>query len=369
MQFGFNLSDKNSCTDCCCCCDRFTLADLLSDQFLSQAGETGGGSRPFVIEWTPPRSVDEDGNPVREEEPCDGPGANDPPPARNEFVKCNDLPDPLSNPCCKEARLQKAPIVRGKCVWFTAPGGVLTENCVVTEQGPCSNIANGAAFTAGVGCAGEEIPPEEQPTSYEWACPAGEWRNWTSCLRFLCRCVRSDGSVVCSKEYGGPTVNELDLTELFLDHFGPEPEPGCYIYEAQFFGWQRRGATYGIPESWPGPGETPDPSCAGIDPGYVVNEFCNFISRDDAYCLFRGKIGENCGRYPRGACCETCSCSRTYESDCAGTWYENTTCEGAPCQFPSGSCCQGDGSCTVTVACDCSGTWTEDGVCDPNPCP
>lgn len=354
MQFGFNFSDVNSCTDCCCCCDRFTLEDLLDEQFLSQAGETGGEFRPFVIEWTPPRSVNVGGNPIREREPCDGPGLELPPPPHNEFVRCNSLESPESNPCCKYARFQPR---RGSCT----TGGVCVDDFLGRD---CIGD-----FVANVKC--DETAVTYPPESWEWACRAGEWHYDDACLRFLCRCVRSDGSVVCSKEYGGPTANELDLTELFLDHFGPEPGPGCYIYEAQFFGWRRVYSTYGIPSSWSVPGGRPDPACDEIrsDPQYDVNDSCSAISsKDDAYCLFRGKIGENCGRYPRGACCGTCSCSRTYESDCAGTWYENTTCEDAPCQFPSGSCCQSDGSCTVTVACECSGTWTEGGVCNPNPC-
>lgn len=366
MQFGFNFSDKNSCTNCCCCCERFELRDLLNRQFLSQDGETGGSFRPFVIEWTPPRSVDSEGKPIRESEPCDGEGAGDSPPPRNEFVVCNDTDG--SNPCCPFSRRQPT---RGTC----------TENGVCTDGAYARDCQGfGQQFEANVDCEGN--PVEFEPVSREWACPAGEWTSVTACLRFLCRCVRSDGSVVCSKEYGGPTVNELDLTELFIGHFGPEPEPGCYIYEAQFFGWRRPGADYGNsagPDAGWIPSGVPDPSCDNIASPDQVNEQCTFVSRDNAYCLFRGKIGENCGQYPRGACCDefdTCLCSRTYEADCPGVWYENTTCEDQPCgEQPLGACCYEDGSCAIKKSCDCDGSsnppgesWLEGFVCEPNPC-
>lgn len=80
---------------------------------------------------------------------------------------------------------------------------------------------------------------EIEPGVFEWTC-SGRWEIMPACLRWLCRCVDSEGDVVCSQTYGGPTTNNRDLTELFLDAFGAETEPGCYVYTVEFFAWRRK---------------------------------------------------------------------------------------------------------------------------------
>lgn len=80
---------------------------------------------------------------------------------------------------------------------------------------------------------------ETSPGVYEWTCSGG-WEIRPACLRWLCRCVDGEGNVRCSQTYGGPTVNDADLTELALNKFGAEATAGCYVYTFEFFGWRKK---------------------------------------------------------------------------------------------------------------------------------
>ncbi|MGD8451209.1 MAG: hypothetical protein PVJ57_05270 [Phycisphaerae bacterium] len=75
---------------------------------------------------------------------------------------------------------------------------------------------------------------------------------------------------------------------------------------------------------------------------------------------------------PYGACCMGEVCLETIEADCAGDWYENTSCDGNPCDtIPQGACCL-PYECSVMTAADCAGAGGEylgDGTnCDYCPC-
>lgn len=82
---------------------------------------------------------------------------------------------------------------------------------------------------------------EISPGVYEWTCG---WRLVPACLRWLCRCVDDVGNVLCSDTYGGPTENGISLTDLALEHFGPEDEAGCYVYTVEFFGWRSKSSPW-----------------------------------------------------------------------------------------------------------------------------
>jgi hypothetical protein len=87
----------------------------------------------------------------------------------------------------------------------------------------------------------------------------GEWLlRKPACLRWLCRCVEIDEnediSVIQQHEYGGPTVNNLDLWEdVVLPRWGEETESGTFLYIVIFLGLFRRLRSVGVP-----PASAPD---------------------------------------------------------------------------------------------------------------
>lgn len=106
---------------------------------------------------------------------------------------------------------------------------------------------------------------EPSPGVFAWTCG---WKLRPACLRWLCRCVDGEGGVICSQAYGGPTENDISLTDLALEHFGAEAEAGCYVYTVEFFGWHRKGATNGNrPPQW--------------------------VPRDDVYSIYKTQV-TNC---------------------------------------------------------------------------
>lgn len=69
------------------------------------------------------------------------------------------------------------------------------------------------------------------------------WKIKPACLRWVCRCINSQGQVTGSQLYGGSTVNNIslnDLTQRILNKFGNETSAGLYIYTIEFFGWYRK---------------------------------------------------------------------------------------------------------------------------------
>jgi hypothetical protein len=70
--------------------------------------------------------------------------------------------------------------------------------------------------------------------------PEPEFRRAPACLRWLCRCVKSDGTVRCQFSHGGPTVNNLSLATLVDECMSPPQKAGCYLYTIEFFGWKRK---------------------------------------------------------------------------------------------------------------------------------
>lgn len=73
----------------------------------------------------------------------------------------------------------------------------------------------------------------------------GYWELRPACLRWVLRCVDGLGQELCSQEFGGPTVNGVDISSLVTATMGPEPSAGCYIYVIEFFGWHWRPSTPG----------------------------------------------------------------------------------------------------------------------------
>jgi hypothetical protein len=62
-----------------------------------------------------------------------------------------------------------------------------------------------------------------------------------ACLRWVCACFSGSNGLsdlVESKQIGGPTVNNLDLTGIVWNYAPIPTGAGCYIYEFEFYGWQ-----------------------------------------------------------------------------------------------------------------------------------
>lgn len=73
--------------------------------------------------------------------------------------------------------------------------------------------------------------------------PGLGWKIKPACLRWVCKCINSQGQITESQMYGGPTVNNISLSDLnlYIDRvFGPETSPGVYVYTIEFFGWYRK---------------------------------------------------------------------------------------------------------------------------------
>lgn len=100
-------------------------------------------------------------------------------------------------------------------------------------------------------------PPEPFPQA-----PAKKPKRWwtirPACLRWVCRCVNGNGAVVCSKRFGGATINDIDLAALVINALGNEPGAGCYVYTVEFFGWDK--------------------------------DMGEWVSRDDIYNVYRTKV-------------------------------------------------------------------------------
>jgi hypothetical protein len=71
--------------------------------------------------------------------------------------------------------------------------------------------------------------------------PQEDWMRdiQPSCARWVCAKVR-DSKVIETKQYGGPTTNNLDLTKVLWTHIPVPKESGCYIYRFDFYGWIER---------------------------------------------------------------------------------------------------------------------------------
>jgi hypothetical protein len=65
-----------------------------------------------------------------------------------------------------------------------------------------------------------------------------------ACIRWLCTCVsinqNGPPTIISSRQYGGPTTNNLNLSGIIWNVVPPPTSGGCYIYEFHFYGWQTR---------------------------------------------------------------------------------------------------------------------------------
>jgi hypothetical protein len=79
------------------------------------------------------------------------------------------------------------------------------------------------------------------------ASPLG-WHRTKGCLRFLCRCVRVENSVIVSEintPYG-TTSGDLDMwTDIARPIFGNETYSGTFLYAFNFYGWRYRDDIFG----------------------------------------------------------------------------------------------------------------------------
>jgi len=75
---------------------------------------------------------------------------------------------------------------------------------------------------------------------------------------------------------------------------------------------------------------------------------------------------------PCGRCCNGGSCSVVTDAECAGTWVENGSCDGNPCDVTAAGACCVLGICSIETAADCSflgGLYLGDGTdCDDCAC-
>jgi hypothetical protein len=113
----------------------------------------------------------------------------------------------------------------------------------------CCNLLNYESFKLleppencifhGVGWAEYEQPEIESPEiGYGWR-RDGVRRKGGSCFRGVCISA-SNGEVINSEVYGGPTTNNLDLIDLVMSNFESRIQTGCYVARIEFYGWIKK---------------------------------------------------------------------------------------------------------------------------------
>lgn len=131
-----------------------------------------------------------------------------------------------------------------------------------------------------------------------------DWSLVPACLRWVCRCVDEDLDLICEEIYGGPSINDKDLSQLVIDAKGAETEAGCYVYTIEFFGWYDKNKIGGWVSS---------------DDMYSVNK----VKLDESYCVADcSECFDSCCIHIMGK--NLCAPSTVVNGDITESWWFDT---------------------------------------------